>query len=213
MGVTADQDGNIYVVSFTGHSVFKFNSQGMFVTKWGCRGSEKGNFLNPIGIAADNEGHIYVTEVGNSRVQKFNSNGDFILSWGEEGYEDGNFMVPGGIAVDADGNVYVIDSFPTISEDDPSSMNNDRVQKFSSNGEFITKWGTRGSEDGEFLYPSGIAIDGSGYIYVVDSGNNRVQKFEPDGKFICKWGKKGSGDGEFEFGSDISLTRLSGFKK
>ena len=54
---------------------------------------------------------------------------------------------------------------------------NDRIQKFSSNGTFITKWGSTGTADRQFHSPSGVAVDSSGNVYVSDSTNNRVQVF------------------------------------
>ena len=56
---------------------------------------------------------------------------------------------------------------------------NNRIQKFDSNGKFITKWGTIGSGDGQFEEPTGIALDSSGNAYVVDRGNSRIQVFAP----------------------------------
>ena len=58
---------------------------------------------------------------------------------------------------------------------------NNRIQKFDSNGAFITKWGSYGSEDGQFHYPIGVAVDSSGNVYVADSYNNRIQKFDSNG--------------------------------
>jgi DNA-binding beta-propeller fold protein YncE len=95
------------------------------------------------------------------------------------------FDYPEGVAVDSSGNVYIADA------------NNNRIQKFTSTGQFITKWGSSGSGDGEFYYPCGIAADSRGYVYVVDRSNARIQKFTSDGKFITKWGSGGSDDGEF----------------
>jgi tripartite motif-containing protein 71 len=57
-------------------------------------------------------------------------------------------------------------------------MLNSRIQKFSQNGTFIMKWGVNGSGNGEFNWPSGIAEDSDGYIYVVERTNMRVQKYE-----------------------------------
>ena len=87
---------------------------------------------------------------------------------------DDSFHFPTGIAVDNKGDVYVSDSW------------NDRVQKFTSNGKFITKWGTSGSADGQFRFPTGIAVDNKGDVYVGDSLNMRIQKFTSNGKFITK---------------------------
>jgi DNA-binding beta-propeller fold protein YncE len=42
---------------------------------------------------------------------------------------------------------------------------------------FITKWGSRGTEDGQFTHPQGAALDSSGNVYVADGSNNRIQKF------------------------------------
>jgi DNA-binding beta-propeller fold protein YncE len=56
---------------------------------------------------------------------------------------------------------------------------NNRFQKFDSNGNFITKWGTTGSGDGQFEEPTSIALDSSGNVCVVDSGNAWIQVFAP----------------------------------
>ena len=75
---------------------------------------------------------------------------------------------------------------------------NCHIQKFTSEGEFITKWGRKGSGDGEFYFPHGIAIDSQGNVYIADCDNHSIQKFTSEGDFITKWGSKGSGDGRFE---------------
>lgn len=54
---------------------------------------------------------------------------------------------------------------------------NNRIQKFDSNGNFITKWGSTGNGDGQFESPIGITVDPKGIVYVVDGGNSRVQYF------------------------------------
>jgi hypothetical protein len=92
------------------------------------------------------------------------------------------------VAVDASGDVYVADS------------TNHRVQKFTSDGTFLTKWGSYGSGDGQFIRPSAIAVDGSGNVFVVDGGNVRIQKFTSTGTFLTKWGSAGGGDGQFGSG-------------
>jgi sugar lactone lactonase YvrE len=53
------------------------------------------------------------------------------------------------------------------------------VQKFDSNGNIITKWGSAGTADGQFSIPIGIAINSKGLVYVAESNNARVQIFAP----------------------------------
>jgi len=67
--------------------------------------------------------------------------------------------------VDLSGNIYVADT------------GNNRIQKFDTNGKFITDWGFPGSGRGEFAYPFGIAVGPSGNVYVADTGNSRIQVF------------------------------------
>lgn len=56
---------------------------------------------------------------------------------------------------------------------------NDRIQKFDTNGNLITKWGSRGNADGLFIRPSSVEVDFNGMVYVADSGNARIQVFTP----------------------------------
>jgi hypothetical protein len=69
---------------------------------------------------------------------------------------------------------------------------------------FVTKWGSFGSGDGQFNFPEGIAVDGSGNVYVADNGNDRVDKFDSTGTFLTKWGSSGSGNGQFDFPAGIA---------
>ena len=68
---------------------------------------------------------------------------------------------------------------------------NNRIQKFDSNGTFITKWGSYGTGDGQFIGPWGISFNPLEIVYVADTDNNRIQKFDSNGNFITKWGSFG----------------------
>ncbi len=71
--------------------------------------------------------------------------------------------------------------------------------------ELVATWGSLGADDGRFNYPTGIAVDAEGNVYVVDTRNDRIQKFGNTGAFLLKWGTRGSGDGEFYSPQNIAL--------
>lgn len=70
---------------------------------------------------------------------------------------------------------------------------------------FKLKWGSRGSGDGEFSLPFGVAVDSSGNVYVADESNDRVQKFTSSGIFLTTWGSLGSGDGQFSGATGVGV--------
>ena len=67
----------------------------------------------------------------------------------------------------------------------------------SGDYEFVTKWGSLGTGDGEFNFPIGVEVDNLGYVYVTDDYNDRIQKFTSSGDFVAEWGIYGTGDGQF----------------
>jgi sugar lactone lactonase YvrE len=92
--------------------------------------------------------------------------------------QPGKFRAPFDVAVDSNGFVYATDE------------GNDRIQKFTADGQFVTKWGG-------FYSPGGIAVDSSDFVYIADTMNHRILKFTADGEFVTKWGSYGWGDGQF----------------
>jgi DNA-binding beta-propeller fold protein YncE len=80
-----------------------------------------------------------------------------------------------------------------------------RVQKFHSNGTFVTTWGTPGINDTQFNNPTGIALDATGNVYVTDTDNNRVQKFHSNGTFIAKYGTPGTNNTQFNNPTGIAV--------
>jgi hypothetical protein len=193
-GIAVDSSGFVYVID--AGNIQKFTSNGQFVSKWVGFSSTD--------IAIDSEGYIYLSS-GIYTINKLTSNGQLVKTWGsgcwlisysqncidpdgsgpmEKG--DGQSWYIKGIAVDSNGFVYV------------SDRNNHRVQKFTSDGQFVNKWASTGRGEGKFYRPKGIATDNNGYVYVADMGNYRVQKFTPDGLFIKQWGSPGDGDGQFD---------------
>jgi DNA-binding beta-propeller fold protein YncE len=65
--------------------------------------------------------------------------------------------------------------------------------------------GSKGSANGQFMFPHSLAVDNSGNIYVGDTGNKRIQKFSPSGTFLTSWGSAGSNKSQFQGLHDVTL--------
>jgi hypothetical protein len=76
-------------------------------------------------------------------------------------------------------------------------LNKDKIFKAVTNYSFLKKWGTNGTDNGQFDVPIGVAVDSSGNVYVSDWLNSRIQKFDSSGNFITKWGSQGKDNGQF----------------
>ncbi|MBM3225863.1 MAG: 6-bladed beta-propeller [Candidatus Tectomicrobia bacterium] len=79
------------------------------------------------------------------------------------------------------------------------------------NEEYIREFGENGEGDGEFIWPSSLALDAQGNVYVSDEWLNRISIFDKDGKFLGKWGKGGSGNGELNRPSGLAIANGSIF--
>jgi tripartite motif-containing protein 71 len=169
--VAVDSLGNLYVIDTNNHRIQKFDKHGQFISTFGS-----GELAFPSRIAVDSNDVLYVTDNGNGRVQKFNTMGQLVGTIAE-----GQLSFPVGIGVNSSDNVYVAES--------GASRNPSKVNKFTSSGQFITSWGSLGSDPGEFNQPKGLTLDDNDNVYVADEFNNRIQKFDSDGNFITQFGQ------------------------
>ncbi|CAG9127350.1 hypothetical protein JYU34_014238 [Plutella xylostella] len=119
-----------------------------------------------------------------------------VLSFGREGQGEGEVSRPWGLCVDRDGNIIVAD------------RRNNRIQIFSSRGEFRSMFGCKGTGPGEFDLPAGITTDVFGRIIVIDKDNHRVQVFTSAGHFILKFGSFGKECGQFQYPWDVAANSL-----
>ena len=183
--VAVDVSGNVYVADTGNSTIRKITSAGVVTTLAGTVGTfgstdgtgSAASFAGPRGVAVDASGNVYVADTGNSTIRKITSVGVVTTlagTAGQSGSVDGTgsaarFDGPSGVAVDASDNVYV------------TGANN--IRKITSAGVVTTLAGTAGtggSVDGtgsaaSFGFPSGIAVDGSGNVYVADSAANNIR--------------------------------------
>ena len=199
-GIATDAAGNVYTTDPANHRVRKFAPDGALITQWGAQGQADNQFERPEDIAVDPSGNVFVEDSGFNRIKKFDSSGTFITKFGGLGQGPAQFGNIGGIAAGS-GGVYVTDSPCSTCTVSTSTT---RVQKLTSDGTFVTEWGSAGSGNGQFTTPRGIAVDAAGNVYVVDLGNSRVQVFDSAGAFLSTFGSSGGDDGEFTQPTEIA---------
>ena len=167
-------------------------------------------FVRPHGLHIDFEGNVWVTDGEGPdgedprrdgkghQVFKFSPEGNVLMTLGKPGVAgDGHyeFNQPSSVLVAPDGNIFVGDGH--------GGASNSRIMKYNASGEFLTSWGSQGSEPGQFAVPHDLAMDSAGRIFVGDRGNNRVQIFDQNGNFIKEWPQFGRPSGLFIDDNDM----------
>ena len=71
--------------------------------------------------------------------------------------------------------------------------------------QYLTQWGSAGSGNGQFHWPSGVAVDAAGNVYVADRDDNRIQKFTSAGAYLTQWGSRGSSNGQFQYPIGVAV--------
>ena len=187
----------LLVVDFYNHRVQVFScddggDEGFsFVSKFGERGNQPGQFQCPLGIAIDHDhDRILIVDCSNHRVQSWSLSGQSLLSCiGRYGSGDLEFFYPRGIAIDKHHRrIIIVDT------------NNHRLVFLSLiDLSFLFSLGKQGSQPGEFNSPSSIAIDHDRHrIIVCDTENRRVQVLSSiDGSFLFMFGSRGNQPGQF----------------
>lgn len=148
-----------------------------------------GEIEKPWGVAISMQGEVLVTEhyanqEQEGQVSVFSSSGKKLQSCGSRGMGQEQVDGPCEVAIDAEGSILVVDN------------GNHRILKFTSDGQFLTTIGDKGSEPLQFNDPTGITFNASNNkLYVTE--NHRVQVLNSDLTFSSTFGQEGSGDGQF----------------
>ena len=146
---------------------------------------------SPVGnlVAVDGQGNVLVADLVDHCIRKFTAQGEPLEEVSIKKYGT-NHYYPKGIAFDGS-MVYVA----TVT----------CVQILNSDLSYCGTLGGRGSGEGQFFCPQGMAFDGSGNIYVADGGNHRIQVFTAERKFLRMFGRYGNGEGELNVPYAIAI--------
>jgi DNA-binding beta-propeller fold protein YncE len=148
----------------------------------GRTGGGPGEFLYPRAIDLAADGTLYVADK-TGRIQHLAADGtplgQFRMPVIDKGF-------PTGLSVGPDGNIWVADTHCH------------RVMVFSPDGEVVREFGSFGTGDGQFIYPTDVVFCPDGRVLVSEyGGNDRISVWSADGKFQTSFGKPGSAEGEF----------------
>jgi sugar lactone lactonase YvrE len=212
-GVAMDARGSLYIADLGNVRIRKVSSTGIITTVAGGGTSSPGNggpatsakLGAPVGVAVDANGNLFIADMGDHRIRKISTTGIIttVAGNGSFGYSgDGGPAIsaqlksPGGVAVDTRGNVYIAD------------LQNYRIRKVSTTGIITTvagdgsfgPYGDRRPATSVHISCEGLAVDGSGNLYIVDSiaSYKSVRKVSAEGVITTTAGTPllGLGDGQ-----------------
>ncbi len=155
--------------------------EGEVIKVVGKQGKGQNEFQGVRGVAIAQDGTIFVVDQYNNRVSSYDANGNrkWIISTGNAGNEKAvgqsivstvsaapaNMQIPAGMTIDGAGRLLIVDPFGF-----------DITALDAKDGKVIAKYGSPGTVDGQFVYPSDIAYDPArDWFAVTDTQNARVQ--------------------------------------
>ena len=189
IAVAVDKEKTIYICDAGTPAVHIFAQKEKRYKKITAINNEE--LLSPVAVAVSGEGALFIADSGLGKVFCLERNGRLKFVIGQ----DKGLLRPTGLALSAE-RLYVVD---TLAQG---------ISIFDLRGNFIAQFGRRGRGDGEFNYPSSVAIDSEGKIYIADSLNFRIQVFDRANKFLLSIGYAGDSSGSFSRPKGIAVDSL-----
>jgi serine/threonine protein kinase, bacterial len=215
--------GNLYIADRNNHRIRKIDINGIITTVAGvgvpgcCNDNGlaiEASLSFPSDVDIDLEGNLFISDRSNNRIRKVNANGiiSTIAGLGKPGF-GGDFgpadkallKYPFGISLDNKGSLYIAD------------RGNNRVRKIDPQGVITTIAGDGShffggdygpANQSSLSFPTDVAVDSSGTIYIADRNNNRVRKIDQLGVITTLMGlgqKEFNGDNEIAAETTLHL--------
>lgn len=186
----AERDGVLYVADPGAQAVWIFDlpkQRFARVTRVGGAA-----LASPVAVSVGPDRAVFVADSALRRVFLLSREGKLIKTIAGEDLER-----PAALAYDeAAGRLYVADSA------------GHRIVVYRMDGARALTWGRRGSGDGEFNFPTHLALDRSGTLLVTDALNFRIQAFDQQGRFLWKMGRHGDGSGDLASPKGVAADSL-----
>ncbi|MDY0088386.1 MAG: 6-bladed beta-propeller [Coriobacteriia bacterium] len=192
LGITTDDNGDVYLADFRNDQIQVFDANGKFLRRFpepdqvvgaGTSGQDgTGIAVTDVAVWGD-----LVYALDSYQVVVFTKDGEFVRQFGRPGTGPGEFDRPNGIDVMSDSTVIVADS------------NNSRVQAFSLDGVFQWETGAQGGTRYAFGLPRGVAVLDDDTIAVVDTFDFTIVLLDRSGKVIRPLGQRGTGPAQMSF--------------
>jgi DNA-binding beta-propeller fold protein YncE len=190
MDIAASEDGQrVYIADFGQMSVFVVDYAAKRLSTLPVV------FERPFGVALDRDGLIYVSEQDAKRITVLDPSGQRLRA-----ITHPSLVRPAGIEIDkARGLLYVADPATQASKDHS-------VKVFDLAGNLLRTVGTqRGSCEGCLLFPTFVALDSRGRLYVSNTMNGRIDIFDAEGTYVRRVGERGTSYGMFDKPKGIAL--------
>lgn len=166
-GVGVYPDGSLLVADSYGQRIVHLANDGSVIRQWQGQGYRAGRFNYPTDVAVSGDGSFYVADGYNDRIQHFGPDGLIVHKWGGpmalniHGPFNGWFATVTSIAIAPQGEVFVADYY------------NDRIQKFSAEGRFLTSFGTKPFNGGHTALS--VTVDGDGSVWSTNLSTHRIE--------------------------------------
>ena len=195
LGLAIDEADRIYIADAGNNRVQVIDATGNYITEFGGRGWQTGEFDHPSDIALSFQRsyrHLYVADTRNNRVQYCNFV-DQIFYPLNQSIEGTLLDQPEGIGIGRNGEVYVVDT------------GNHRWIEFNVTGVPVVARGSFGGGPEQLWNPTDLGVDTHGNVYVVDTGNHLIKKYDFSGNPIRAWGGEGDTRGHLREPKCIAL--------